>query len=208
MPAKKPRGYLESLKQQPGYKLLPEQLENESDYDYLLFAYYCFLGCKRSYRSMRLVFDELASEALPANDVIAQIRFRALDYKWNDRAKFFDCQRISQMADQLIKVDAKIDAGWIEKRKESREILQKSLSGANQLIDCVNFLVAETLYQLQEGRSVADHCKISKTLADCAAVMERTTNIIRGVWEQKENIYALEAGRNFIESALSNEYKK
>lgn len=208
MPTRRARGNLTSLKKHEYYKILPPQLEKESDFDYLLFAYFCFLGHQRSLKAMNLIIEKLNGEEIKLNSsdcISTTIRDKSYKNKWTDRSRVFDCTKIVQEIDKLIQVDESLEAEWINKRHESRIVLQKALTATDKLIESLRLLVDDAHGKLtQQEMTTIDSEKLSRVLLNCISGIEKSVGIIRLVWEQKENIEALEAGRQVIESALLN----
>ena len=207
MPARRSRGALNEIKKHEYYKILPPQLPNESDFDYILFAYYCFLGTDRSLKEASFLMAKLRNKEITDGNINVDgvIKNKSATYLWNDRAGVFDCTKVVQEIDKLIQVDAKLETEWVNKRIESRLILQKALTTMNKLLDGYSQLIDKGLSRLQLQRiPVGEYAKISRIFYECSSGIEKSVNIIRLVWEQKENIEALEAGRKVIEAALLN----
>lgn len=206
MPSRRPRGHLAKPKDHEYYKILPPQLEDESDFDYMLFAYFCFLGYQRSLRAMNPLLERLNGEDVKLNSrncISTSIRDKSSKYKWTIRSHAFDCAKVVQEVDKLIQVDESLETEWVNKRRESRIILQKALTATDQLIESLRVLVNDTHGRLTGSEIGTAECeKISRVLLNCVSGIEKSVGIIRLVWEQKDNIEALEAGRQAIELAL------
>ena len=204
MRTRRTRTGLTELKKHEYYKILPPQLAEESDFDYILFAYYCFLGQDRSLKAMNPIMSKLKNQDITdAHGNV--IRNKSSQFQWNNRSNVFDLTKVVQEIDKLIQADYAIDSEWVEKRRQSRQILQKTITTTNKLVDCYRLLVEHGLSRLQmRGISTSEYFRIAKMLVDCANGLEKAVNIIRLTWEQKENIEALEAGRKLIEEALLN----
>ena len=204
MRTKRVKTGLTELKKHEYYNILPPQLAEESDFDYILFAYYCFLGLDRSLRGMNVIMSKLKNQDI-TNAHTNVLRNKSSQYQWNNRSNVFDLTKVVQEIDKLIQADYAIDSEWVNKRRESREILQKAITITNKLLDCYSLLVDAGLSRLQMKKiSTPEYFKIARMLVDCSNGIEKAVNIIRLTWEQKENIEALEAGRKVIEEALLN----
>jgi hypothetical protein len=208
MPGRRTRGDLGEITKHEYYKLLPPQLENESDLDYLLFSYYAFLGFQRTLRRMTPILERLNNEEIVVfrQDCISnEIRKRADKFQWTNRARVFDCSKVVDEIDKLIRVDEAIETEWVNKRRESREILQKALTTANKAVDAFGILTDDTIGRLSDRShqiTAIESEKLSRTLLNCANGLEKSVGLVRLVWEQKENIDALETGRQILETAL------
>ena len=203
MPAKKPKGLLEDLKKRPSYRLLPPQLEKESDRDYLFFAYYCFMGFTRSIPKLRAFLNQLDSGHHTGGEQVCLLKKSSM-YKWLERASIYDANRLSAEADKLITVDLQLENEWVKKREETNEVLQRSLFLILQILNC-NELLVEAVSQRLKTKSksnLVEMLKISRLLAEASNSTEKNLATLARVWQEKENTEALEAGRQILESAL------